>query len=178
MNIQFLKEKIQEIEFPKKLWKRSYHSTRLYNKKISELKIFKKSGRRSVQILWIETDIWTVGQMNKQLHWGISSPGLWPNEPDILFVFLIMNSSRSDKLDWQIGSPDSTSLGFNAAPMLWQPAPYLVSPSLMREWMTPTVVPACLLWTCCTTQVPLALGHQCTLKKHNSLFSLNFSNII
>ena len=46
------------------------------------------------------------------------------------------------------------------------------------EWVTPAVVPACLLWTWCTAQLPLASGHQCTLKKHNSHFSLNMSNIM
>ena len=55
----------------------------------------------------------------------------------------------------------------------WQPVPHLASPFLRQEWMTCAVVPACLLWTRCTAQLPLASGHQCTLKKHNSHFSMS-----
>ena len=60
----------------------------------------------------------------------------------------------------------------------WQPVPYLASLFLMQEWVTPEVVPACLLWTWCTAHLPLASGHQCTLEKHNSHVCLDMLDIM
>ena len=79
------------------------------------------------------------------------------------------------KSDWVAGHHPWLSSDSYAP---WQPMSYLASPFLTREWITRAVVPTCLLWNWCTAQLLLASGRQCTLKKRNSHFSLNVSNII
>ena len=52
----------------------------------------------------------------------------------------------------------------------WQTVPYLASPFLLWEWVTPAVGLVCLFCVWCTGQLPLASGHQCTLKVQQFTF--------